>query len=292
MKVRNNMVCKNYISLITEVASGAAGEGDRLHLEEHTSTCDSCATEYVRLTSLLATARLEQADPDDAYWQSYYARVMERIDGKLSHAQNSEMQPAGTTGGELRQRLDRLTDLLVPRHRWAMHWAMAVLLVVTGVLLGRTFLSPAENDRILAENERLGADIQQAALEMRAHAYLDRSKTLLLALVNFDVEEDDPSTLNFDRRQAMAGDLVREASFLQERLSPAEHQRLRRLVADLEVILIQIANIESAYDVPEIEIIQSGVNRKAILFKIEVEEMRRDQVAMSATRSATATSSV
>ena len=290
------MVCKNYISLITEVASGAAGAGDRLHLEEHTSTCDSCATEYARLTSLLAMARLEQADPGDAYWQSYYAGIMERIDGKPSHPQNSEMQPAGTTGGELRQRLDRLTDLLVPRHRLAtkfvMQLALAVLLVVTGVLLGRTFLSPAENDRILAENERLGADIQQAALEMRAHAYLDRSKTLLLALVNFDVEEDDPSTLNFDRRQAMAGDLVREASFLQERLSTAEHQRLRRLVADLEVILIQIANIESAFDVPEIEIIQSGVNRKAILFKIEVEEMRRDHVAMSATRSATATSSV
>lgn len=289
-------VCNSYESLIIEVASGAAGEGDRLRLEEHTSTCEGCATEYARLTSLLATARLERVDPGDAYWQSYYAGIMERIDGKPSHERNSEMQPVGTAVGELSQRLDRLTDLLVPRHRWttkfAMQWALAVLLVVTGVLLGRTFLSPTEIGPILAKNDTSSALLQQAALELRAHAYLDRSKTLLLGLVNFDVDEDDPSTLNFDRRQAIAGDLVLEASFLQDRLSPADHQRLRRLVADLEVILIQIANIESAYDVPEIEIVQSGVDRKAILFKIEVEEMRRDQAAMSATRSAPVTSSV
>ncbi|TDI71575.1 MAG: hypothetical protein E2O85_01945 [Bacteroidetes bacterium] len=288
--------CNNYTSLITTVASGAAGEGDRLRLEEHTSNCEGCAAEYVRLSSLLAAVRIEQEDPGDAYWQGYYKQIMERIDGIPSIAYSSEMQTTGSAGDVLRQRLVRLADWLVPRQRWALQLAVAALLVVAGVLLGRTFLSPVEIDPQLAENDLSSTQIQQNALEMRAHAYLGKSKTLLLGLVNFDLEEDDPSTLNFEKRRVIAGDLVREASFLQDRLSFAEHQRLRRLVADLEVILIQIANIESAYDVPEIEIVQSGVARKAILFKIDVEEMRRDDAAISTEfsnrRSAPATSSV
>jgi len=244
----------------------------------------------------LAAVRIEQEDPGDAYWQGYYKRIMERIYGVPSIAHSSEMQTTGSAGDVLRQRLVRLADWLVPRQRWALQLAVAALLVVAGVLLGRTFLSPVEIDPQLAENDLSSTQIQQNALEMRAHAYLGKSKTLLLGLVNFDLEEDDPSTLNFEKRRVIAGDLVREASFLQDRLSFAEHQRLRRLVADLEVILIQIANIESAYDVPEIEIVQSGVARKAILFKIDVEEMRRDDAAISTEfsdrRSAPATSSV
>jgi len=126
--------CNNYTSLITTVASGAAGEGDRLRLEEHTSNCEGCAAEYVRLSSLLAAVRIEQEDPGDAYWQGYYKQIMERIDGIPSIAYSSEMQTTGSAGDVLRQRLVRLADWLVPRQRWALQLAVAALLVVTSLL--------------------------------------------------------------------------------------------------------------------------------------------------------------
>ena len=50
---------------------------------------------------------------------------------------------------------------------------------------------------------------------------------------------------------------------------------LRALIDDLEVILLQIANLEAEHDVPAIELVRSGVDRRGILLKIQVEQMRR-----------------
>jgi hypothetical protein len=49
------------------------------------------------------------------------------------------------------------------------------------------------------------------------------------------------------------------------------------LITDLELILLQIANLESEYNIPEIEMVKSGVDRRGILLKINIEEMRRSQ---------------
>ncbi len=285
-------VCNNYQSLIIDVASGAAGEGDRLCLEEHIVTCESCAAEFARTNSIVSIACMQPKDPGDAYWDGYYGRLAERMESEASRGTSSEMLPERTSGGALRLGLQSLTEFLFPRQRWALQLAVAVLLVATGVLFGRSVFAPSSDSTVLANNDADAGLLQQAALEVRAHKYLDRSKTLLLGLVNFNVGEDDPGTLNFERRQAMAGELVLEASFLQDQLSPTDQRRLRELIADLEVILLQIANIESAYDVPEIEIVQSGVDRKAILFKIEIEEMRRFDAAPSETRRAPANSAI
>ena len=284
--------CINYQSLIIDVASGAAGEGDRLRLDEHILTCEGCAAKFVHTSSVVSMARLQHTDPGNSYWDGYYGRLTERMEGEASPGTSSQTWPERTTGGALRLGMERLTEFLFPRQRRALQLAVAVLLVTTGVLLGRSVFTTSTDIAVLAEKGSSEALLQQAALEARAHTYLDRSKTLLLGLVNFNVEEDDPASLNFERRQAMAGELVREASLLQDELSPTDQRQLRELISNLEVILIQIANIESAYDVPEIEIVQSGVDRKAILFKIEIEEMRRFDAAPSETRSTPANSAI
>jgi hypothetical protein len=67
---------------------------------------------------------------------------------------------------------------------------------------------------------------------------------------------------------------VAESGQLQADLEGPDQQRLRELVADLEVILLQIANLEAQHDMPGIEMVQHGVERSAILLKINLEEMR------------------
>ena len=49
------------------------------------------------------------------------------------------------------------------------------------------------------------------------------------------------------------------------------------MVSDLEVILMQIANLESDYDLPAIEMVKSGVERRGIFLKINIEEMEKNQ---------------
>ena len=68
--------------------------------------------------------------------------------------------------------------------------------------------------------------------------------------------------------------LVKEADLLKQQLkNPAQH-RLRELIIELEVILLQIANLETTNDLTGIELIKSGIDRNGILLKINLEEMK------------------
>ena len=68
--------------------------------------------------------------------------------------------------------------------------------------------------------------------------------------------------------------MVKEAGLLKQQLkTPAQH-RLRELIIELEVILLQIANLETANDLTGIELIKSGIDRNGILLKINLEEMK------------------
>lgn len=44
---------------------------------------------------------------------------------------------------------------------------------------------------------------------------------------------------------------------------------------DLEVILLQISNLNETQSTLGIEIVQTGIHRRALLFKINLEEIRR-----------------
>ncbi len=245
--------CKEYESLIVDVASGAAGEGDRSRLLEHTVNCEACSEAFSDLTQMIGATSIK-SDPGDAFWNDYYGRLNERIEsGQL--AKTSAFQ---------------VMHLVNSVPRWSLQIAAAVVLIVSGILIGRN-TQPAE----LAGEQMASVDAAQLELQDRAYTYLDRSKTLLLGVVNFNVDEDDPAMLNIDRRRQMAGSLIQEASLLRADLSDADLERLSQLIADLEIILLQIANIESNYDIPEIEMVQSGVDRKDIMFKIDVEAMSR-----------------
>ena len=48
-------------------------------------------------------------------------------------------------------------------------------------------------------------------------------------------------------------------------------------MTDLEVILLEIANLETEYDLPTIEMVKSGVDRRGVLLKINIEEMRKNE---------------
>ena len=75
-------------------------------------------------------------------------------------------------------------------------------------------------------------------------------------------------------QKKVSRDLIQEASVIKPKLNDPRQRRLRELVSDLEVILLQIANLEAEQDQPEIEILKSGVDRKGLLLKINLEQLR------------------
>ena len=65
-----------------------------------------------------------------------------------------------------------------------------------------------------------------------------------------------------------------EADVLKNDLTDSQQHRLQKLVADIEMILLQIANLEETQDLPAVEMIRSSVDRKGIMLKINLEKMK------------------
>jgi hypothetical protein len=160
--------------------------------------------------------------------------------------------------------------------KWAYQTAVALLLVSLGVFFGRMVFSPPVSDTKQAH--RPGLISQQGPgveLASRTQNYIERSKLMLLAIVNFDPETEDSYALNLPYQQQISKELVQEASYLKSKLADSGQRRLENLIADLEVILLQIANLESEYDFEAIDIVKEGVSRRGILMQINLTDIRR-----------------
>lgn len=262
--------CGKIKDLFLESLYGELDSGREAALARHLDECRSCREEYDAMArTLVVMGAKRPADPGDEYWAGYFGKLERRIASEGA-AEPSRRAP--------RRRL-RVPYALVPR--WAYSAAGALVLVAAGILIGRLTLqrTPAGPDSLaLAPRPAAAAPavIPAAGLAQRTTRYLDRSKVILLALVNFDGGTKDIAGLNLPRQKEMSQALVKEASGLKGDLKVAKERQLERLVSDLELILIQIANLKAEADLSSVEIIKAGAASKDILFQISLSEMRRE----------------
>ena len=226
----------------------------------------------VTLEELQATLRLmaerQRPEPPPAFWDGYYDRLAQRIEREA--AASARCDRAGRT----------------PERRLVARTSVAAALVLVGIGIGWVLFDgrPSEEAPDVGRQaevvppekvpEAQASAVQPASLDVRAERYLGRSKVLLLGLVNAETEGGGPAALGLARKQEVATELVEESAALRAELDRAGQARLRDLVADLEVVLLQLANLEAEHDLPAIELVRQGVDRRALLLQINLAEMR------------------
>jgi hypothetical protein len=197
---------------------------------------------------------------DEAFWASYWQRLAPRIE-----ATPQEQHPS-----HAEQPVARQTPWV---RRPAFRVSAAAALVLLGILLGKWIWREGHTPRS-PSTPMASVPHQDHAVAARpadrAEAYFQKSKVLLLALANFDPATDNTATLNFPTQKRISETLVQEAVYLKSELTDTAEMRLRELVDDLEVVLLQIANIENEHDLEAIEMVRTGVARQALLFRIDV----------------------
>jgi hypothetical protein len=161
---------------------------------------------------------------------------------------------------------------------WALKAAAAFILVAVGILIGRYYMAPPTQE-FTKEITRQVPSIQRASLDPETKRFLERSEILLVGIVNLEPDEDSTYSTDLTAQKKMSRELIQQAPIIKANLKGPERRRLTQLVSDLELILLQIANLEAENDVPEIELVKSGVDRKGVLFKINVEQMRMSGAA-------------
>ena len=213
--------CEKCRERMIEALYGELGEDDKASFDAHLGSCASCAAEFKAMTTTLELLdKRERRDPGPAFWVGYWGRLSKRLD--------KEMSPA-PLGRPARERLSAIFNVFP---KWAYQLAGAAALVVVGILIGRTVLSrPAPPLRQAQQPPALtGPSVQQASAPvLRARNYIDRSKLIILALVNYDPESQDAYGLDLPRQKQLSRELVNEASGLKNDLKDPAQKRLREI---------------------------------------------------------------
>jgi hypothetical protein len=259
--------CKKCRDVLVEALYGDLDPEQKTFFENHVGSCPSCAAELKALTQTLKTMNKRvRPEPGREFWDSYWDRLAGRM-GKEAQVEETPRSWAKKFGR---------TWNLAPR--WAFQVVAALALIVAGIFIGRTILSPPRAPVEASRQEIQGPPAQPGQDDpvLRARNYVDRSKLVLMALVNYDPRSEDPYGLDLPFQKQVSQELVSQAGALKSDLKAPSQRRLRELVTDLETILLQISNLESKNDLEAVEFVKLGVENRGLLLKINLSEMGGD----------------
>ena len=256
-----------------EYLRGEMNERDRSDVESHLSTCERCSRELETLRQTVGLLDAKVKRPSEHRSELYWQRFADKVEGRIEEESREEM-----TVSIVRRLLDAFTEHRKP---FGIGFASALTLVMIAFgIWSFWFRNPvtefaAKEQPTRQAREKGGAEVQKVSVESRAQDYLEQSKVLLIGLMNTDVNSLSTSGATLQREQEISRKLVSESGDLTAKLNDPSHRRLKELITDLQLILVQIANLSASHDVQGLEIIKGGIEHNNILFKINLEEIQR-----------------
>ena len=266
MKTHNAIVKDLYAFL-----RGELSEQEVKAIESHLASCSRCADELKSLkqtTDLMSGMVRPSERRPEMYWQQFATRLERRIEQDQ------------TQEDESRSFVSKLLETLT-EHRKPFGIGFASALTLMMIVFGvwsvwlKTPASGPFDPQTVARPGANTTDFQNVSLDARVGDYLEQSRVLLIGLMNADTKSPEGSQPQFVRKREISRLLVRESEDLTSRLNDPSQRRLKELVSDLQMILIQIANLEANHNTPGVEIVKGGIQHKDILFKINLEEIQR-----------------
>jgi hypothetical protein len=257
--------CKKCRSFFLEYFYGELNAPEKKSVDDHISICNKCRSEFTEMKSvLLYTGKRIRPEPPEEFWDSYEERLAQRIESEESLQGDRE-----TLWKKLGKRLEATP-------KWAYQATGAVALIIIGVFIGRALYSPTIPG---VQHASQRPDVvtpprPETTLVHRSQDYIERSKLIILALVNFDPSLEDPYALDLPYQKQVSRELVEEAGFLKKELADSDQERLENLITSLEIILLQIANLESENDLEAIKLVRDGIDSRGILMEINLSDLR------------------
>jgi hypothetical protein len=249
--------------ILFDYLSGELPKEETASLEEHLSHCAGCREDLRILREAIdilpGAGTLPSEERDEQFWMSFPARVEERIRGGRR-----------TRTSRIADAADRITSFLHFNGTPLVAGSGALALIALAVLLFR----PAPLPEHPASAEAY-APITTERDEVKLHNYLKKSRVLLIGVSNIRTGGESPIDLSVERRESRK--LVHEARDLNRHVLDA---RSAKLVGDLEKILIELANSDERHDIPDVEIIRSGIRHNNLLFKIRMTESALDAATL------------
>jgi hypothetical protein len=286
--------CKKCEWLFDDVFYGKISKEDNEFLEHHLENCSNCRLELKRNNSMLSGISIKSTSevPTD-FWDNYNFNLHQRLlsEGLLEENQplNKHLNKQIQMKNQRPQYFAWLSTLLAPR--WALQIVTAVILVIIGIFIGR-FLFNSSPIRVedfastKSPNSFSQAISTQTMITLQQmDRFLDRSRVILMAIENFDPETESTHAINLPYQKEISRQLVNQAVALKIDLSKTRQRRLKELLGELEVILMQIANIDSGSEMETLQLVKGGRYIRGILYKIRLIDLQRSKYITSKNRS-------
>lgn len=257
--------CRKCRSMFVEALYNELNQEQNQWLQSHLQACLKCAAEYKKISTTMSVMnQRSRTKPDNFFWDGYWDKLV----GRMEAEEKSVSKMNGWW--------QRLWQNIRFQPNWTYRIASAVALMAIGVFIGKLYFGRPGSQPVgtIQTVEMPSTAVEQISLQQRTDRYIERSKILLLGLVNFDPDSEDIYALDMPYQKQISRELIQEASSLKEELNDPAQRQLRELIEDLKITLLQIANLESEHDLAGIELVKSGVDRRGILLKINLEKMQ------------------
>lgn len=250
--------CKKYQAWLAEKAFGGLDPAEEQKLQAHLAACAECRTTLAEMENALhLLGALQRPEMPEHFWEGYWHRLVQRMERE----EEEKPIPLHVRLAEWLREKWTTQPLLIPLVRTA--GILALLLL--GVLIGH-YWWPQDQPQVTEL-----APPQATAVQTRVDRWLDRSKVLLVGIMNEDLSEAEP--IDFSLQRQTSRSLVTEARALSGELDPTTNYQLLQLINQLELILLQIANLEAEHDLTAVELVRDGIAREGLLFKINITKM-------------------
>lgn len=238
-------------------------EEESKSIQHHLAACKSCTEEMNQLRHTLALLPSPSMDPADSKGKEFFDALALQIEQEIRQQRSSRTN-------FLIEFTEKIRSFVTLRPSYAYAFGGTLAVVVLAVLF---VVRQPEQPVEYAGSKEQPSDYELAHLQaqQRMSNYLQKSKTLFVGIAN--MKQGDSRNADFTAERRLSRNLVHEARFLG---SQPMNERSARLLQDLQKILIELANLEETNDLPNVEMIRSGIDQENLLFKIRMAEASFD----------------
>ncbi len=232
-----------------------------VEFEAHLDECPQCRSDYQGIKDTANMFGDDLVEPDSGNLDDFWERLTPRL--KATELEHPKPQ------------IRQLLPIADYRYSWVASIAAAVLLVITGIFLGRISHNDAEVNTLAKFQKATFAPADIADFQNLLSGYLARSKALMLGMEHMEYALDNDIDLSGQRELSRV--LLREGRRLRTHRVADSNPEVEALVAELETLLLQLAN-SSGDDLDwTIKMIQDGLYQKSIIFQITLTELGQDR---------------
>jgi len=239
-----------------EYARGELDAGRAKQIQDHIAGCDRCFGELQILQETMQLLPSRAQSPSSERTEAFWARFPAQVEGR-AHTEEKQVVVTNPVW-------EVILSAFTYRRSYVLSALGTVAVAVVSLLLWPSNPSSQQSDR---DYTKIMGGVSSDPAQIALADYFRKSKILLVGISNISANKGERIDLSTERQAAR--ELIQQARYLDNRVLD---DRSQQLIKALERILLELANMEQHANLPDVEIVRSGIHDENMLFKIRMAE--------------------